>query len=286
MGSKSKIMPILSKMFPPAYNFYDLFGGGFSVTHYMVENRSRSYKEFHYNEIQSDIVKLVKDVIAGKYSFDVFKPEWIDRERFFKEKDTDAYVRLCWSFGNSGSAYLFGKDIEDKKRSMHQAVIFNEFDQFMIDTFKLSKWPENLSITGRRLYLKKFCSKRVDIEQLERLRQLEQLERLRQLEQRIVFTSKDYREIEIKKNSVIYCDIPYKGTKGYGLEFNHKEFFDWAAKQKEPLFISEYNVDDTRFHLVKEIRHISTLSGTTNNAVKEKLYCNDIAYDIIRAFKK
>lgn len=36
MGSKKKIMETLQRYFPPADNFYDLFGGGFSVTHFML----------------------------------------------------------------------------------------------------------------------------------------------------------------------------------------------------------------------------------------------------------
>ena len=74
MGSKSKIMDIISTFFPDADHFYDLFGGGFAVTHYMMENRFHSYKEFHFNEIQEGNVKLIKDAINGKYGED-FKPE-------------------------------------------------------------------------------------------------------------------------------------------------------------------------------------------------------------------
>ena len=34
-GSKTKIVEHIAKYFPNADHFYDLFGGGFSVTHYM-----------------------------------------------------------------------------------------------------------------------------------------------------------------------------------------------------------------------------------------------------------
>ena len=136
------------------YNFYDLFGGGFSVTHYMIEKRKSSYKKFHFNELRSGICQLVQDSIAGKYNYDVFKPEWITREKFNAEKETNAYIKICCSFGNNGKNYLIGKEIENQKRSMHQAVVFNEFDQFMKDTFKIDKWPNALTITGKRLYLK------------------------------------------------------------------------------------------------------------------------------------
>ena len=71
-----------------------------------------------------------QDAINGKYNYDVFKPEWITGERFFSEKESNTYIKIIWSFGNNGRNYLFGKDIEEKKRSMHQAVVFDEFDVF------------------------------------------------------------------------------------------------------------------------------------------------------------
>ena len=170
---------------------------------------------------------------------------------------------------------------------MHEAVVFESFSQTFIDVFKFNKWPQGLSITGRRLFLRdvirrlKLKDNRGDLqrlEQLQQLQQLEQLQRLQRLQQRrISFTNKDYRAVQIKPNSLIYCDIPYKGTAEYGNEFDHSAFFDWAASQKEPVFISEYNIDDKRFHLIKSISHRTTFSQTDNTSVTERLYCNDAA---------
>ena len=288
MGSKQKIIPEISKYFPNADHFYDLFGGGFSVSHYMLEHRSKSYKSFHYNEIRKGLVDLIKDSISGKYNYDIFKPEWITRERFMNEKESNAYIKICWSFGNSGKDYLFGKDIENKKRSMHQAVIFNEFDDFFINTFGFDKWPNSLTITGKRLYLRNLITKikRNDLQRLEQLERLEQLQRLEQLE-RLDLTSLDYRKVKIKPNSIIYCDIPYKGTVDYGNTFNHDDFYNWASAQDNPVFISEYNIDDKRLHLLKEIKHRSKLSSQKNNsAVIEKLYGNEKAFKIIDNYRQ
>jgi hypothetical protein len=285
-GSKTKIIDQISRFFPNADNFYDLFGGGFSVTHYMLENRKRSFKHFHYNEIRPGLCELIKDAIDGKYNYEVFKPEWISREKFMKEKESNAYIKIIWSFGNNGEGYLFGKDIEQEKRSTHQCVVFDEFDDFIVKTFKISKWPNSLSITGKRLYLKMLLrdlKKRVDLQRLEQLERLERLEQLQQLQQ-LELTNLDYRKVKIEKSSVIYCDIPYQGTADYGDTFNHKEFFDWAAKQENPVFISEYDIKDDRFHVLKKFSHRSTFSGggAKNIPVVEKLYGNKIAYDIIQ----
>ena len=304
-GSKTKVIEQIARYFPNADHFYDLFGGGFSVSHYMIENRKKSFKQFHYNEIRKGLPELIQDAIAGKYNYDVFKPEWISREIFMSEKESNCYIKIIWSFGNNGENYLFGKDIEEQKRSMHMAVVFDEFDQFMIDTFKIDKWPNHLDITGKRLYLIRILAvekKRVDLQrlerlqQLERLEQLEQLERLEQLQQlqqlqrleQLHFTNLSYEQVEIKPNSVIYCDIPYQGTADYGNSFNHKMFFDWANAQNNPVFVSEYQIKDDRFYLLKEISHRSTFAscGNKNIPVTERLYGNKIANDIIKNFKK
>lgn len=290
MGSKAKIAASIALNFPPAENFYDLFGGGFSMTHYMIERRAKRYKHFHYNEIKSDVVDLVKKAIAGEFNYRVFKPEWISREDFFKRKDNDAYVRCIWSFGNNQSCYLFGEEIEGYKRSMHQAVVFDQFDENMTTVFGLKSWPMKAkTIKDKRLYLKEVFRKkneRVDLEQLEwleRLQQLEQLQRLERLEQlerlqrleRLQFYSTDYREVPIKENSIIYCDIPYRGTADYGNEFNHKEFYDWAATQPHPVYISEYTLPDSRFKKIYSIDKRSLLSADKSVGNKsENLYWN------------
>ena len=286
-GSKTKIIDKIARFFPNADHFYDLFGGGFSVTHYMLENRRKSFKHFHYNEIRPGLCELIKDAIDGKYNYDVFKPEWISRERFMAEKELNAYIKIIWSFGNNGRCYIFGKDSENQKRSMHQAVVFDEFDDFMMDTFKMDKWPNKLSIQGKRLYLKRIIIQRIDLQRLQQLEQIEQLERLEQLQQleqieRPILTNLDYRQVLIEPNSVIYCDIPYQGTGDYGNTFSHREFFDWAAAQQNPLFISEYNVSDDRFCLLREFKHRTTFLKGGINPVVEKLYGNKIAYDIIQ----
>ena len=293
-GSKSKIIDKIAKYFPNADHFYDLFGGGFSVSHFMLKHRSKSYKEFHYNELRSGICELIKDAIDGKYNYDIYKPEWITRERFNREKESNAYIKIIWSFGNNGDGYLFGKEIESQKRSMHQAVIFDDFDDWFIKTFKIDRWPNKLTFTGKRLYLKRLINKRIDLQQLQQLQQLEQLEQLQRLEQlqqlerleQLELTNLDYKKVEIKENSVIYCDIPYKLTAGYGNIFNHDEFFDWAYNQNNPVFISEYNIDDPRFYLLKEFNHRSTYSASSNNKVTEILYGNKLAFEIIEKFRK
>lgn len=65
----------------------------------------------------------------------------------------------------------------------------------------------------------------------------------------IKFTCLNYRDLPIPSNSVIYCDIPYKGTKQYstGKDFNHLEFWQWCRDIRamgHQIFISEYSAPD------------------------------------------
>lgn len=291
MGSKAKIIEELSKLFPKADHFYDLFGGGFSVSHFMLKNRANDYKTIIYNEILPGYDVLIRDAIAGKYDYSVFKPEFVTRERFFNEKENNAYIKSIWSFGNDGRTYLFGKEIEKQKESMHNAVIFNKFDNLFVDIFKVDKWPETvLGPKQKRLYLSKIVkgllSKRgARFEQLERLQRLQQLQQLQQLEQleQLELLNKSYDEVEIKPNSIIYCDIPYKSTSKYTLEFNYDKFYNWAASQNEPVFISEYNIDDGRFICIKELERISLKdAAATCKKVCEKIYVNRAGLERIK----
>ena len=90
----------------------------------------------------------------------------------------------------------------------------------------------------------------------------------------------------IPDNSVVYLDPPYKGTFDYSESksggcmqntgcFNTEEFLDWAYAigQKHPTFISEYNIDDSRFTLVCEWARFCSASGVGKRShVSEKLY--------------
>ena len=86
----------------------------------------------------------------------------------------------------------------------------------------------------------------------------------------------DYSKVEIPKDSVIYCDIPYEGTEGYLEEdsggFDYERFYDWCEHQTQPVFISSYQMPDDRFDCIEEFSHRSTLAQKANNLVTERIY--------------
>jgi site-specific DNA-adenine methylase len=307
MGSKDKICDRIIKLFPKSDNFYDLFGGGFSITHAMLLKRKSDFKQFHFNEIRPGVCDLIKESIAGKYNYNVFKPPFVSRDEFFDKLDSDPAIKILWSFGNNGSAYLFSKEIEPYKKSMHNAIVFNEFDELAEKTLGVKKFNDGYTVKQKRLFLRNKiefyrktkvpeflwpylneknlevvkANKKADnfkrleqLQRLERLQQLQRLERLQQLE-RLEFYNLSYEQVPIKENSVIYCDPPYAGTAEYDGGFDHKKFLDWCHEQKNPVFISEYEINDDRFSQVLQIKKRSMLSSNKKMKVKlERVYVN------------
>ena len=93
----------------------------------------------------------------------------------------------------------------------------------------------------------------------------------------IEFYSTDYQAVPIPDNSVIFCDIPYKGTRTYQkhkkTEFDYERFYDWAYSQTQPTFISEYWMPEDRFSCIAEIKRTDTFSASNNSKkVTERVF--------------
>lgn len=93
----------------------------------------------------------------------------------------------------------------------------------------------------------------------------------------------DYRNVEILPDSVIYADIPYKNTCGYGMDFDHEAFYDWCEKQTALVLISEYWMPEDRFVCIAEFPRTSTFSSTNNSKkVIEKVFVPKHQYEAYR----
>lgn len=105
-------------------HFYDLFCGGGSVGYHFYQH---GYK-VHMNDINKPLIDLhtVLSMKDNPLTAELLY-KWISREEFNELKERQdwygALIRCCWSFGNGGSAYLFGKDIEEYKRLGHYVVV-------------------------------------------------------------------------------------------------------------------------------------------------------------------
>ena len=92
----------------------------------------------------------------------------------------------------------------------------------------------------------------------------------------LTWSATDYQDVPIPENSVIYCDIPYKGTNRYagkGRDFDHERFYQWALRQTQPIFISSYDMPKEDFKVIAEYSRIDTLSATNNSLrVTERIF--------------
>lgn len=113
------------------------------------------------------------------------------------------------------------------------------------------------------------------LESLERLESLQSLERL----ERLRVTSLSYDEIDIPPDAVVYCDPPYHACdkdlyEGTANAFDHCAFYDWCVRvsKTNPIFISEYSIEDDRFEIVAEKQKLTSYASVKSSNVTERLY--------------
>ena len=292
MGSKTKIAVDILRRLPNGKRFVDLCGGGFAMSHAAV--LSRKFDSVYYNDFNPLIVELIRNALAGKYNYKVFKPPFVTREDFYRLKDIDGYVKYIWSFGNTGKEYMFGKDVEPLKHKAHNFVVFGKWDDELDKILPNVRSKVRASgVHNRRL---EFCGyarqmkHRFDLQQLERLerdneqqiQQLTQIERLQQIEQ--LSRTERLQQIETHCGSlfdykyqdgdVVYIDPPYESEADYDGGFNFKKFYDWVYEQPYQIWFSGYKISDKRFKMIWA-RELRSSYGAKNAAVNfECLYTN------------
>ena len=121
-GSKNKLALRINQLLPKADHLIDLFCGGCAVPHAAL--MMDKFQHIHINDVDWRPVQLFTDSLAGKYENE---NRWISREDFFRLKDVDPYVAIVWSFGNDMRTYMYGREIEEIKRSLHYAIYFADY---------------------------------------------------------------------------------------------------------------------------------------------------------------
>lgn len=297
MGSKNRIAKeLITEIIwnePNAQIFIDLFAGGCAMAHTAL--LSGKFKKVIANDINA-IPKLFKDAIMGKYKNET---RWISRDEFHKLKNTDMYVKSCWSFGNNGKSYMYGEHLEPYKKAYHYARVLGDFSLFN----EFAPYIEQENGGNLRKYIKdnyerikkdyskwlltdiKYSSTSLQrlerLQSLERLQRLERLERLENLSNILEISQGSYQDFKLPKadECVIYCDIPYKNTQGYKhdakkLEFDYEAFYNWVrekAKQGYKIYISEYQMPSD-FKEILAIDTNSRLNDKSPKKVKERLF--------------
>lgn len=289
MGSKNSIVDeliyyILQRHYDNKY-FIDVFTGGFAVSHYVLENTN---KKVYANDLNKYVIAFLDKVIHNKLDDKVY--EWVSRELFTDIRDNPnkyedwyvGYVLTIWSFGNSQRAYMYGKDIEYEKKSAHNMVVFNKWDentQLFYDIIpNYLKELDYKKQSEKRVELLSIIKKHINdsymIENLQRVERLDRVQNLERLDR--VHWFKFIKSIphEILKDSVIYCDPPYEDTTEYMVDgFNHDEFWQWFRETPYSVYVSSYKAPDDIKPLNFELKR-SLLAGGAGELKVENLYFN------------
>ena len=309
-GSKTKRAKRIIDLMPRAEHLYDLFAGGCAVAHCALIKGK--YGHVHINDINPMMPQAFVKALQGRFDDE---DRWISREDFFRLKDTDPYAALCFSFGSGMRTYIYGKDKEEYKKARHYAIYFNSFD-LSDEIIGVDLRPIQSCRTRQERYLMKkrpikgpysknpppppqeSKSKATRGSEECRLQNCERHTRLsvqkkknrpsepRKSRQNIIpppisldaltWSATDYQDVPIPENSVIYCDIPYKGTNRYagkGADFDHDRFYEWALRQTQPIFISSYDMPKEDFKVIAEYSRTDTLSATNNSLrVTERIF--------------
>ena len=311
-GSKNKLAPKIFELFPQKKNFYDLFCGGCAMTHYgMLHNK---FEKFIINDINPMCPTLFFDAINGKFKNEtrwISREDFLNSNEpyvkfcwsfgnnlksYLYSEEIEPYKKACHYaiifdgfslikelcpevYGVTKEALNGIKNIKKRRLAFGLSVIkelkrLGDWDLVQNNPLYKSAYWRSGKLDGKNNNLESLQSQErlQSLESLERLQSLERVQRVQRLEQ----FSTDYQNVNIYKDSVIYCDIPYENTNVYTLDkkqnFDFERFYSWCEKQTEPVFISSYKMPEDRFVCIATFEHRSILSAKANNKVLEKVF--------------
>lgn len=292
MGSKRKlafdILSFIQRKHPEATIIHDIFGGGGAISFTALQ--LKQFTSVRYNELDPRIFALVEylknvpkhrkdnpELYTMNQVYEDKFYEWVTRESFLKEKQRldwyGGFLQSVWSFGNKGSSYLFGKDIEHYKYLGHMVAVYKDLNSYnelktIIPTLPRTTLDKK-TIYQRRLMISrhaKMC-KHKELQQLQQLEQLQQLQRLQQLH----ITNLDHKDINpksFKQGSIVYLDPPYINKAAYTENgISHEHLYQWIDKIEVPVYLSSY---ESPLKPVKAMTHRTTLSGSSKSIDKSR----------------
>lgn len=309
MGSKENILNLIDYIMQREYKkkyFIDLFTGGFSVSGYVLK-KSKFF--VIANDLNKYVIDLYHEILLGSKELDKVKYDWVSRDLFYDVKNYPenypnwyvGYIMQVWSFGCNQNDYLYGKDLEEDKHALHQAIVFNDFS--LIDKNPLFKGlliPDNIKTmdykkhsetkrTAFMRHIKVFISQNKHNLQLQRLKMiinLNLMEHLNAISQykrlfgkRFSLLKSDWKKAletidkNILKQAVIYCDPPYENTKKYkyGDDFGYSQFWDWFRNSEYCIYVSSYSAPEDIKPLNFDFKQVNLDNGSVaNGRVAEK----------------
>lgn len=301
--------------------FVDLFTGGFSVASFALQ---RSGFKVIANDLNKYVIALYREILSGGKNLEEVKYNWVSREHFEIVRDNPemfddwfvGYILNVWSFGCNQKDYLYGKDLEDLKMALHNALVFNDFGTMkswpLFDGFQpkttitevdFKKHPTNKRIAFMN-HFKKFIKSQKETFQgtYDELRRLEQLEHLSQMlhldaikrdisfQDRLLLFDRDWKELYdhleeqgILRNAVIYCDPPYENTKQYqfGSDFDYDAFWNWFRTCPHSVYVSSYTApkDIKPINFTKKQVNLDNGNRSNNRKTKKKKSTENIYWN-------
>ena len=262
-GNKGQKAQQIMDILPSGKRLIDLFGGGGSIS--LFATQQDKWQQIIYNELNRDIYQMFTEFIINHNQIDLTAFAVPNRERFFdalKKTDrtlADNIILTCWSFSNDRRSFLWGKKNEIKilvSRALFFGDTGTKYDALYQEASKLTTIGEKYA-----------CYHKLRLGRLQQLEQLERLQRLQQLQQleRLEVSNKDYMDVPIVKDDVVYCDPPYGNSKDYKdvPEWNSERFHSWymSCPAKE-IYISEYQqLPDTEIVADLGAKHNFTATG-------------------------
>ena len=196
------------------------------------------------NRISKEILQLIlKDRKEDQFYIEPFcgglgTMDKVSGKRIASDKNK--YLIAMWKGLQDGKKYprKISRELYSEARTEYNNGTNINFDDFMIG------WIGWMGSFNGRFFDGGYSGKASGRDYVdEQIRNTEkQIEKLKG----IIFTAGDYDKIDYPKESIIYCDIPYKDTKQYATskDFNHNKFWEWVkemTKKGHKVFISEYN---------------------------------------------
>ncbi len=254
---------------------YDLFGGGGAVS---LEFASREQiKKVYYNDMHKGVSKLFKNLLTkDKLPKKYYK--FVRREKFHKLKTKPTayggFVSLCYSFGNDGRSYLFGRRIEEDKELLHNIVVYKDKK---LKNYGNIQMPEGSSIKERYANIKKnIKNRRGELQNIESIQNIERIVNIESsLKSKIKVKNSSYQEVKIKtkkEETVIYLDPPYKNTNKYAHDICHAELLSYITNSGYKCYVSSYDYEGLK--CIKEFHHNSSMGCSSNKKVTERLFVN------------
>lgn len=263
VGNKNKKAQQIIDALPKGKRLVDVFGGSGAIS--LAAAASNCWETVIYNDKRTTLVNLLSTLIENNKSVDLDLYTHITRKQFFDWRDNQpdsierTLVLICWSFSNGEKSYLWSQDKEQVRLDLIQ--------KYIVDG------DHNLSINDR--YQKYLGSNNpIRLNSISYIKRLE-LMQTTQISLPIIYSNRDYSDLQISENDVVYCDPPYLNTSHRYGGFDDNRFYKWLNNlPTNNIFISERQI----LPYTEVFKDLGTKESFANNKKRD--------HELLMKFKK